>query len=164
MIVEIVIYTCFVVFVYLYCTSISRFLSLTGFMVSSTALEIINITTFRSQGAIYPESTFYFPGYRFPVAIIFLSAIYGGTVGVISLKIVNFIKPKVFRKSIFLIIAALLNLSSILIEKAGIISGYWIHEKVKNIADIWQFVYLFYFGVLLGGIVFLLGEAQRETK
>ena len=164
MIVEIVIYTSFVVFIYLYCTSISRFLSLIGFMASSTALEIMNITTFRAQGAIYPESIFYFPGYRFPVAIICFSAIYGGIISILSLKIVHILKPKVLRKSIFLTVAAILNLFSIVVEKAGVMSGYWMHEKVKDVTDIWHFIYLFYFGVIFGGIIFLFEESQRKTK
>ena len=164
MIIEIVIYTCFVVFLFIYCTSGARFLSLAGFMVSSTALEIMNLTVFQQQGTRYPESIFYFPGYRFPVAIIFFSAIYAGVISLISLKVINLLKPGFFRKSIFLTIVAVLNLASLFIEKLGMASGYWIHEKAKNISDIWYFIYLFYLIVILGGIFFLLEEAQRKSE
>jgi len=163
MLIEILIFTSFVIFVVFYCTSINRFLSLLAFLASSTALEIMNLSVFKGQGTRYPESIFYFPGYRFPVAIVLFSAIYGGVIALISLRIINTIKPKHLRKILFFFIAAGLNFVSIFVEKAGIMSGYWIHEKVKNVTDIWHFVYLFYFVVVISGIFFLVEEAQRKN-
>lgn len=163
MLIEILIFTGFVIFAVLYCTSLNRILSIFAFLASSTALEIMNLSVFKGQGTIYPESILYFPGYRFPVAIVLFSAIYGGIIVLISLRIINTIKPKHLRKTLFFFIAAGLNFASLFIEKAGIMSGYWIHEKVKNVTDIWHFIYLFYFVVVISGIFFLVEEAQRKN-
>lgn len=162
MIVEIVIYTGFVIFLFFYVSSATRALSLLGFMATSVLLEVMNISFFHQQGTVYPESIFYFPGYKFPVAIILFSAIYGGFIGLLSLKIVNFFKPG-FGKTVFILTAAVLNLLSVFVEKAGIMTGYWIHQKAQNINDIWYYVYLFYFAVILGGIVFLFDEIKNRT-
>jgi hypothetical protein len=95
-VIEIAIFFLSVPFILYFFTSTLMFRSLTASAVSSLLLEVINEKVFGSVGTYYPGSLMFFPFFKFPIAIIFLSVFYAGVINFVSLKISGFFRSLLF--------------------------------------------------------------------
>lgn len=163
-IVEIVIFFLSIPFILYFASSslISRTMIASAFV--SIAFEIINELVFPFQGTYYPDSLFFFPYFKFPVAIVLLSVFYAGIINILALKISGLFINRFMSVLLFFISIFILNLTSITVENTGIISGYWIHRKAVDISSIHGFVYLFYLLIVLAGSVFVVTGFLKKFK
>jgi len=79
-VIETVIFALFILLFRGFISSRSNMLSFAAVIIMATLLEIVNERFFSSQGTFYPSSLLYMPYFRFPVAIICLSAVYSFTI------------------------------------------------------------------------------------
>ncbi|HRZ79066.1 MAG TPA: hypothetical protein P5044_03565 [bacterium] len=136
-------------------TNIISFFAVTG---TSFLLEVVNEKFFSSQGTFYPSSILYVPSFRFPVAIICLSAVYSFLIFLSARKISGYFKDGAVKAVVFMVFVTVFNFFSILIEKAGMSSGYWVHQKAASVTEIWLAVYGYYFIMVFPGAVFVLRD------
>lgn len=163
-VIEIAIFVMSVPFILYFSTSTLMFRALVSSAAVSMFLEVINERVFGSVGTHYPRSLIFFPFFKFPIAIVFLSVFYAGLINFISLKISMFFVNKYVSMTAFLISVLVLNSSSIYVEKAGIYSGYWVHRQPAGISGIHGYVYLFYLLVVLSGSIFILSGSLKKFK
>ena len=157
-IIEMVIFTLFIVSFRGFISSKSNILSFATVTVMSALLEIVNESFFSSQGTIYPASLLYVPFFRFPVAIICLSSIYSFIIYFAARRISGYFKDFAVKVSVFMVFVCVLNFFSLFIEKAGMLSGYWVHQKAVSVTGIWLAVYGYYFMIVLAGSVFIVRD------
>lgn len=139
------------------------FLSLSVSAVTAFLLEIVNERIFLQHGTFYPFSLLRFPFFQFPVAIVLLGGLYAGTIDFFALKITKGIKNRLFAFLVFTFSVLIFNLSSIFVEKTGILLEYWIHRI--DISNLYPWFYLYYLTFVLSGSFFSLPEVfKKEDK
>lgn len=124
-------------------------------MVIATILEIVNETVFAGVGTFYPKVLIPFPFFNFPVLIVLLGGIYSGIINFSALKATECFKNRFAGAAAFLTLAALMNSFSILVEKAGIYSGFWQHSQPTGISTIYFAVYIYYLIIVFPASVFI---------
>ncbi len=139
------------------------FLPVAASALTSIILEIVNECVFAGQGTYYPASLLLFPGFAFPVAIVFLSVFYCCFLNFTAFKISDLSAKKPVSLLIFSVSVFVLNLLSLAIEKAGLASGYWLPRYNAGMAAIYGPVYLFYLAVLLSGSFFFIRRIISRT-
>ena len=132
------------------------FLPVAASATASIILEIVNERVFAGQGTYYPASLLFFPGFKFPVAIVLLSVFYCCTLNFAAFKISNLSAKRHVSLLIFAVSIFTLNLFSLAIEKAGLASGYWMARYTAGMAAIYGPVYLFYLAVVIPGSFFFI--------
>lgn len=157
-VIEVVIFSLFILFFRGFISSKSNSLSFIAVICTASILEIVNEKLFSSEGTVYPASLLFFPSFRFPVAIICLSAVYSFIIYLSARKISGYFHESAVKAAVFMVFSAILNFLSLFIENAGISSGYWIHQKAVNVTGIWPAVYGYYFIVILSGSVFIVRD------
>ena len=139
-------------------------LPLLASMVVAAVLEIVNETVFAKVGTFYPKVIVPFPFFNFPVLIVLLGGIYSGIINFAALKISKFFKNRFLSVTIFLLSAALMNIISILIESAGIYSGFWVHKQPSGISTIYFAVYVYYLLIVFSASVFIIFGFFRKKS
>lgn len=157
-VIETVIFALFILLFRGFISSRSNMLSFAAVIVMATLLEIVNERFFSSQGTFYPSSLLYMPYFRFPVAIICLSAVYSFIIFLAARKISGYFKEGAVKAVIFMVFVAVFNFSSVFIEKAGMSTGYWVHQKAAGVTGIWLAVYGYYFLIVLPGSFFIVRD------
>jgi len=139
-------------------------LPLLASMVVAAVLEIVNETVFADVGTFYPKVMIPFPFFNFPVMIVLLGGLYSGIINFAALKVSKFFKKRFLSASVFLLSAALMNIISILIESAGIYSGFWVHKQPSGISGIYFAVYIYYLLIVFSASVFIVYGFFREKS
>lgn len=157
-IIEIVIFGMFILFFRGFISSRNNMLSFAAVIIMATLLEIVNERFFSSQGTFYPSSILYMPYFRFPVAIICLSSVYSFIIYLAARRMSGYFKDGAVKVSVFIAFVCILNFFSLFIEKAGMMSGYWVHQKAMSVTGIWLAVYGYYFLIVLPGSFFIVRD------
>lgn len=157
-VIEIVIFGMFILFFRGFISSRSNILSFASVIVTAVLLEIVNERFFSSQGTFYPASLLYVPYFRFPAAIICLSAVYSFVIFLAARKMSGYFMEGSVKAVVFMVFVAVFNFSSVFIEKAGMMSGYWVHQKAAGVTGIWLAVYGYYFLIVLPGSFFIVRD------
>lgn len=163
-VIESIIFALFILLLRYFISSRSNIYAFIAVSVITTAMEILNENVFPGQGAFYPASLLYFPSFKFPVAIICMGVIYSFLIYFIAERIVEYFRDIAVKIFIFIVSIIVLNFVSLIVEKAGFESGYWIHQKAQNITGIWYQVYLFYFAILLSGAIFIVRDMVISVR
>ncbi len=150
--------------VFYFLVSKRMFLPVIAPAAASTALEVVNERVFSGHGTYYPASVLFFPGFAFPVAIILLSVFYCCIVNIAAMKISKLAADRRVSLLVFAVSLAVLNLFSLAIEKAGLVSGYWRARYTVEISQIYGYVYLYYLIILFSGSCFFLREFLRKKR
>ena len=140
------------------------FLPVIASAIASIALEIVNERFFAGQGTYYPASILLFPGFAFPVAIVFLSVFYCYIVNLAAMKISKLSADRRISLLIFIVSIFALNLFSLAIEKAGLASGYWLPRYRGEMSLIYGSIYLFYLTVVLSGSFFFIRKIIKKEQ
>lgn len=159
---EIIIFVLFVLCVKFFAVSRNRVFAFFSAFTASALLEIANEVLFSTEGTYYPDSFLYFPFFRFPLAIVCLGSFYSYCISMVCLKFSKYFNSYTKKIAVFIIAAFVLNFTSLLIESAGMYSGYWIHKKATDISEIWYFVYLFYLVISFSGAFFIFPELKKN--
>lgn len=138
--------------------------SLIASMLVAAIFEIVNETVFAKVGTFYPKVMIPFPFFNFPVMIVLLGGLYSGIINFAALKISKFFKNRFLSVTIFLLSAALMNIISILIESAGIYSGFWVHKQPSGISTIYFAVYVYYLLIVFSASVFIIFGFFRKKS
>lgn len=167
-IIETVIFALFILLFRGFMSSKSNILSFFAVTVTAMFLEVVNERFFSSQGTLYPSSLLYVPSFRFPVAIICLSAVYSFIIYLAARRISGCFKDGTIKAVVFIVFVTILNFSSLFIEKAGMSSGYWIHQKAASVTGIWFAVYGYYYIIVMAGSIFIvrdiiISERRRQS-
>lgn len=133
-------------------------------MFTAAVFEIVNETVFAKVGTFYPEVLVPFPFFKFPLAIILLGGFYSGIINFAALKISKFFKNRYLSLSVFLFSLVSINTISILVEKAGIYSGFWQHRQPGGISNIYFEVYVYYLLIVLPASVFIASGLWRRSS
>jgi hypothetical protein len=135
-------------------TVMEKFIILIFAIPATIIMEIINEVIFKNEGAYYPASLFYFPGYKFPTAIILAGGIFSWFIYSLSGKMANrILKTNGIHYNIIHVLCFLLFLSICgLVEMAGITVKYWQYYQ-QPIMDRYLYlgVYVFYFAFAFPG-------------
>lgn len=140
------------------------FLPVAASATASIILEIVNERVFAGQGTYYPASLLFFPGFKFPVAIVLLSVFYCCTLNFAAFKISNLSAKRLVSLLIFAVSIFTLNLFSLAIEKAGLASGYWLPRYHGEMSLIYGSIYLFYLTVVLSGSFFFIRKIMQQER
>ena len=138
--------------------------SLIASMLVAAIFEIVNETVFADVGTFYPKVLIPFPFFNFPVMIVLLGGFYSGIINFAALKVSEFFKKRFLSASVFLLSAALMNIISILIESAGIYSGFWVHKQPSGISTIYFAVYVYYLLIVFSASVFIVFSFFRKKS
>jgi len=160
-IIEIVIFLLFILLLRYLVSSRSNINAFIAVSVITTVMEVLNERFFSGQGVIYPDSLLYFPYFKFPVAIICMGVIYSFLIYSAANKIIAYVKNSQIKIFMFLVSISVLNSASLIVENAGISSGYWIHQKVQSVTASWYVIYGFYFVIIMSGAVFVLSGYKK---
>jgi hypothetical protein len=111
-------------------------------------MELKNEYLYVNTGVYYPFSLFYFPGFKFPLAIIFSSSLFAWVLYVLACSLSSRFAPQgtqangLLQLGFFLILIS----ANIVTEWSGVWLGYWYWHKIpRQTLNLQLAKYIFYF-------------------